>query len=326
MSELAIRAAAPDPDSWVEVVSDIIKLAAHVAETDFVPKALRGNAPAVTAVMLRGRELGLGPMTSLALLDVIEGRPAIKAEGQRALVLAAGHEMEFTELSDAVVTVRGRRAGYERWTTVTWSMDRARQAGLAGKTNYRAYPRSMLAARASAELCRLVFSDVLSGVVATEELDGGAEVEQTPSAARKRTVERRTVPTALELPPPPPVAPEAPSAEEPPGWDAPPPPPPAVSAAPEAADHATAMVTPAQLRMLGALWSNFGVSDDERRAFSGVLIGRDLEGTTKNLYKEQASRLINSLGLMWAEAEEDRARARELLLREIDEISHRAAR
>jgi hypothetical protein len=60
---------------------------------------------------------------------------------------------------------------------------------------------------------------------------------------------------------------------------------------------APARVTPAQLRMLGALWSGLGVkADADRHAFTAQLIGHDLEGgTTKSLTKVEASGLIDQL-------------------------------
>lgn len=296
-TEVAVRR--PATDDWVPVMRPVVALAEHVADTEFVPKAFRGNAPAIAAAILHGRELGLGPMTALAQTNVIDGRPAISAEQQRALVLAAGHEIEFAELSDAVVTVRGRRAGAERWTTVTWTLDRARHAGLTGKKNWQNYPRAMLAARASAELCRLQFPDVLHGMAATEELEESAPAtdgQQTATGGRTRAVRRQAADPGPEAPLPAPDAPEAaPEAEQ---WHGravedvplPEPEPEPEVAAPRAS------VTPAQLRMLGVMWRKVGIADDdERRALTAELVGRALGGTTKNLTMEEASRIIDLL-------------------------------
>lgn len=276
-------------DSWVDVIRPVVRLAEHIADTDMVPKGLRGNPAAITAVILHGRELGIGPMTALSLTSVVEGKPTLSAEGQRSLVLAAGHDIEFTELSDAVVTVRGRRTGEQVWTVVTWTLDRARHAGLAGKANWRTYPRAMLAARASAELCRLKFGDVLHGLGATEEYDGDAAPANgtaVPTASATRVVQRAPAPTPPPIPAPPVDAPERHTA--PAGVPDPPKPEPEVVAPP-------ASVTPAQLRMLGVLWHRFDVTDGERRSMTADIVGRDLEGTTKNLSKDEASNVINVL-------------------------------
>ena len=44
-----------------EVMGPAIELAAQVANTDFVPKALRGKPEAVVAAILQGHELGIEP-------------------------------------------------------------------------------------------------------------------------------------------------------------------------------------------------------------------------------------------------------------------------
>jgi hypothetical protein len=179
MSELAIiEPPAPVPaarlDSWVSVVGDVAKLAEHIAETDFIPRALRGNPAAITAAILYGREVGLPPMQSLRWVNVIDGRPALAAESMRALVLAAGHELVFVVSTGARCVARGRRRGATQWHEVEWTLDQAQRAGLTGggpRSAWTKYPRSMLKARCTSELCRDVFPDVTGGFAAVEELD-----------------------------------------------------------------------------------------------------------------------------------------------------------
>lgn len=308
MSEVAVYR--PPSDTWVDVISQVVKLSEHVADTEFVPKALRGNPPAIAAAILHGRELGLSPMTALSQTHMVEGKPTLSAEGQRGLVLAAGHEIEFTELTDATVTVRGRRAGDERWTSVTWTADRARRAGLAGKNTYRAYPRAMLAARASAELCRLMFADVTHGMAATEEIEA-PEPPETATTGRTRRIERRPAPAPIEGTPAEyedaegdlAAIAEADTGDASPDETTPAPP---------------TAVTPAQLRMLGALWSKFGVDDAERRDFTARLVGRDLEGTTRNLYSEEASALITVLVRITEDMPDDEGARRGALLHALE--------
>lgn len=276
----------PDVDSWVPVIGQVVKLSEHVADTEFVPGGLRGNPPAIAAAILHGRELGLPPMTALAQTHVIDGRPSLSAEGQRGLVLAAGHEIEWVEMSDASVTVRGRRAGADRWQSVTWTLDRARRAGIAGKKNWQGYPRAMLAARASAELCRLVFPDVVHGMMAAEELadSDGAE----PAAKSPTRAVQRQAPPPVDIPTPEPERPaERPTA----------PPPPEAPPEPEPPDEPVSdpPVTPAQLKMLGVVWNKFGATDVQRREITARIVGRDLYGTTRNLTKTEAIAVINDL-------------------------------
>jgi hypothetical protein len=155
------------------------KLAQTIAGTDFVPRGLRGNVAAITAAMLTGREIGIGPMHSLRAIDVIDGKPSLSAELMASLVLRAGHWLWVVESTNDVCTMAGRRSDWPDRIpdqTVTWTVDDAKQAGLAGKGNWQKYPRAMLRARATSELCRSVFADVVERVgYVAEELGGEPE-------------------------------------------------------------------------------------------------------------------------------------------------------
>jgi len=160
-----------------------IELAQRIANTEFVPTALRRRPEAVLAALMSGAERGLGPMESLRSVHVIEGKPSLSAEAMRGLVLAAGHDIEIVESTATRATVVGRRAGSDSTSPpFTWTMDRARRARLANKQNWQTYPESMLLARASADLCRAVFPDVIAGLAATEEI---IDLEPEATTARK---------------------------------------------------------------------------------------------------------------------------------------------
>lgn len=178
MTELARH----EPPAWVALAPAAKTLAQDIYKTEFVPAALRGNGPAVLACVMAGAELGLGPMTSLQLIDVIQGRPALKPEGQRALVQRAGHRFAVRHLSSDSVTVWGRRADSGDELEVTWTMADADRAGLAGKGPWRQYPDAMLLARATSALCRALFADVISGIgsYTPEELGHDSPVDAAP--------------------------------------------------------------------------------------------------------------------------------------------------
>lgn len=164
-SGVALTLASSD-DAW--------RLAQRLAGTEFVPAALRNRPEAVLACVLTGDELGIRPMQALAKIHVIEGRPAISAELMRAVVLARGHEFWIQDQSSRSVTVGARRADSQRETLVTWTMDDAKRAGLEQRQTWRKFPAAMLLARATSQLCRAVFPDVLAGLTYTvEELQDG---------------------------------------------------------------------------------------------------------------------------------------------------------
>lgn len=145
------------------------KTAQKIANTPFVPTAFKGKPEAVFAAILYGEELGIGPMQSLSSIHVIEGKPGMSPELMRGLVARAGHRIDVKEASAERVTLWGKRADNDSEATVTWTMDDARLAGLAGRGAWKTYPRAMLLARATSELCRMIFADVVAGLSYTPE-------------------------------------------------------------------------------------------------------------------------------------------------------------
>ena len=65
--------------AWIQLMPAAAELAKQVANTEFVPKSLRGNPGAIAACVLYGDELGIGPMQALAKIAVIEGKPSLSA-------------------------------------------------------------------------------------------------------------------------------------------------------------------------------------------------------------------------------------------------------
>lgn len=192
-----------NPTSSIELAGTAWPIAQQIARTEFVPAALRGKPEAVLACIMTGHELGIGAMQSLAKIHVIDGRPAMAAELMRAVILQHGHEFWIEESSNTRVTVGGQRAGSTRETKITWTLDDAQRAGLKGRGNWQKYPRAMLLARATAELARAMFADVLAGISYTvEELSDGDVFDP---------VDALTAGTATDEPAAPAGAPAAPA-------------------------------------------------------------------------------------------------------------------
>jgi hypothetical protein len=189
----------------VQVLAPARQLAEVLADTEFVPKPMRGKPDVVCAAIMYGDELGLGPMQALAGIDVVEGKPRPSAELCRALIMREGHTLTVHDMTGQRCRVSGLRAGKpesER-VVVEWNHDMARAAGLTSKANWRSYPRAMLLARATSDLARLLFPDVVKGLgyiaedgdsAAVLEAWGPSATEDAPTApavARKRP-QRRT--------------------------------------------------------------------------------------------------------------------------------------
>ena len=319
--------ASADTDSWIQVVSNVAALAVKIAGTEFVPRDLRGKPESVAAAILYGREVGLPPMTALTQTHVIEGKPSTSAEGMRALVLAAGHSLEVLEATGSVCRMRARRRGGEVWTELAWTIDQARAAGLAGKDVWKRYPRAMLAARCTDELCGLVFPDVVHGlaVIHPEEVDARPEPETTETVVKRealppaKTPRKRAAKKAAAAPPveptPEPVGMPLPGEDgydqEPAHEPEEPPSPPRdnpvdeeTTPTPEGPESGVqepeeparpATITRPQSRMLLARFKELGVEDrDERLALLSDLIGRPLD-TSNDLTKQDATWLLDGL-------------------------------
>lgn len=284
MSLVPLQANRP---TWIEVLDRGGELAEVIANTDFVPRGLRGNQPAILAAILYGHEVGLEPMQSLAKIAVIDGRPTLASEAQRALILRAGHELWVEESTNTRAVVAGRRRDGKQTTRVVWTLDDAKRARLAGKPAWQAYPRQMLVARASAELARQLFADVIGGMPATEELDDAVDVDAVEAEAAEqqtatRSRVRRRQPAAV--PPEPPVAEATGPTDPEPG--------------PEDGEPEPAPPDPpndAQLRMMFALFGAKGPTDrDERLAFCNEVVGRTI-GSSTELSSLDVSRVIEAL-------------------------------
>jgi hypothetical protein len=161
------------------------RLAQRVSGTEFVPASFRGKPEAVMAAFVSGAEIGCGPMKSLRIFQSIQGSVGLKPEAMRAVVAQAGHLIETTEFSNERVTLHGKRGDTGQEETVTWTMDDAKRAQLDKGANWAKYPRAMLLARATSELCRLMFSDITLGLAYNaDELEEMAQPTRPLSHSR----------------------------------------------------------------------------------------------------------------------------------------------
>lgn len=151
------------------VIGAEMDLARALAHSELIPKAYRQKPANVLLAINLGRALGLEPAIALTAVQVIDGQPSLSAQAQAALVRRAGHKLRVTgdDTEATAILIRSDDPGYEH--KATWTMDRAKTAGLAGRGAWRTYPAAMLQARATTEVVRMAASDVLLGVAYTAE-------------------------------------------------------------------------------------------------------------------------------------------------------------
>ncbi|MCP9997942.1 hypothetical protein LUX34_23820 [Streptomyces werraensis] len=166
---------------WAQEADLAYQMAQKLAVTSFVPQSLRNKPEDITAAILAGAELGLPPMATLKSIDVIGGTPALRAHAMRAVVQKQGHEIELVESTPEKCVMRGRRKGSDNWQTVEWTTARAEKLGLLNKPEWKKQPQTMLVARCTGELSRLIASDALHGMpYVSEELEGTTTGEVLP--------------------------------------------------------------------------------------------------------------------------------------------------
>lgn len=145
-----------------------------LARSGLVPKAYIERPENMIVTIMSGAEVGLPPMQSLRLYHILDDVPRLGAEGVRAIIMASPscEYMEFKSSSDTEATWIGKRPGRPE-KSVTWTIERAKRAGLANKANWQKSPEDMLNARASMQLGRLIWPEICAGMISKEEAQDG---------------------------------------------------------------------------------------------------------------------------------------------------------
>lgn len=135
------------------------------------------------ALMAIAEAEGKHPAIIARDFNIIQGRPAKKAEAMMRDFCAAGGTVKWHALDDTIAdaTFAHPQGGTAR---ITWDMARAQQAGLTSRGDmYRKYPRAMLRSRCVSEGVRTVAPFATSGVYTPEEVRD--MVDETPADGPK---------------------------------------------------------------------------------------------------------------------------------------------
>lgn len=188
--------------------------------TEMVPTRFRGKPADGAAAILFGAEVGLSPIASLRSVIVIHGQPGLEARTMKALLKTKGFKFRTVEKtatrceiwawepdSPVVLDGNGRRinpdeeavwtiedcitegwvptpvAGSERrpnvkddWVTVS----RNGKTSVVGNMKYITSPKTMLIAKATAEVCRGIAPELLLGLpYSGEELEDWSDDDES---------------------------------------------------------------------------------------------------------------------------------------------------
>jgi hypothetical protein len=164
-------------EAWERRLEPVSRADAKVLALDMWASRLFmpfGNAPAVLAAIMMGREMGISAMASLRGIHVIEGKPAFSVHLMMALVWRSGlvDYFEPVRITDTLATFVTKRKGARGEVEITHTIEMAQRAGLVkAGSGWVKNPEDMLCARCQARLARLVYPDVLSGVYSVEEIE-----------------------------------------------------------------------------------------------------------------------------------------------------------
>lgn len=147
-----------------------------LAPSDLLPRQYRDKPANVLIAVEYGEALGLSPMAAIQGVHIIEGRPSASADMIAALIRKAGHTVRVTGDAKSATCQIIRKDDPDFVYETTWTIQDAQAAGLLGKDNWKKHPRQMLKRRAVSECGHDACSDVLAGLVDTDEAEESVKV------------------------------------------------------------------------------------------------------------------------------------------------------
>ena len=124
----------------------LVSMGDALRRTGFLPSHIKDGV-SFAAIVLMGRELGMGTMAACRKLQVIKGTVTERADSQLARFKSCGGRAQFKELTEAKAVVWLRHPNGDEHVE-TFTMEDAKRAGLASNDNYAKHPKAMLRSRA----------------------------------------------------------------------------------------------------------------------------------------------------------------------------------
>lgn len=158
---------------------EMIEVSEYLSKSGLVPQTYQNKPADIFAAMQMGAELGIMPFAAVRNIDVIDGRPSLRARAIMGVCMAERDCEYFKEHSDTEYGVKHvwvcRRRGVDY--RGEFGMENAKAAGLLGKSNWKGYGADMLENRAIARAGRKAYADKLAGVYTPDEI---IDLRETP--------------------------------------------------------------------------------------------------------------------------------------------------
>jgi 5'-3' exonuclease len=135
------------------------------------------NDAAIFAVIVRGRELGLGALVSLDVFSVVEGRlcPSSHFVISKAKADPDCEFFQCIESTDKVATWETKNRKNPKPTRLSYTIEQAQKAGLIKERgNWATRPAEMLRKTAGVQLARMEYPAASLGLYSDEEMEGAA--------------------------------------------------------------------------------------------------------------------------------------------------------
>ena len=165
--------------------TEAIAFAKVLIDSKLIPSSLK-TPEAVVAVILQGKELGFGPITSVNNINNIPGKPTLNVHAIAAKLAQSGIAYQLIKDYEPETTVKdGQNTIIDRVTTfrflkmwngqvitneVSYRWSEAVKAGYVTKDNWVKMPRIMLRTRALTLGARLVAPEAILGLYETSEM------------------------------------------------------------------------------------------------------------------------------------------------------------
>ena len=163
--------------------------AAVLHKSQFFAKSIP-TPEAALAVMLAGREYGLGPMESLRSIYIVNGQTTMSSGLMAAMILQKGHQYEILQSDNKTCRIKFTRSNGLSHTH-EFTHEDAVKAGLARKDIWQKYEKAMLFNRCMSAGARVFMPDAIHNLYTPEEM--GAPVTVSESGDIVIDVEAREI-------------------------------------------------------------------------------------------------------------------------------------